>query len=151
MMVQHILTSVAIRLKRSATLQEAAILMRDRHVGAVLVIEEGAGDRPVGIVTDRDIAIHAAAEGRSPTTCAIDDVMTPAVVTVPQTARVGEALDLMRARGVRRLVVVNESGGLAGFLSLDDIIEAMSVDLAAVGAVLHGGFQREMARTGGTA
>ena len=77
--------------------------------------------------------------------------MTPAVVTVPQTARVGEALDLMRARGVRRLVVVNESGGLAGFLSLDDIIEAMSVDLAAVGAVLHGGFQREMARTGGTA
>ena len=151
MMVQHILTSVAIRLKRNATLQEAAVLMRDRHVGAVLVTEDGSGDRPVGIVTDRDIAIHAAAEGRSPTSCTIEDVMTPAVVTVPQTARVSEALELMRARGVRRLVVVNETGGLAGFLSLDDIIEAMSVDLAAVGAVLHGGFQREMARTSGAA
>jgi len=98
MMVQDILTSVAIRLKRSATLQEAAILMRDRHVGAVLVTEEGSGDRPVGIVTDRDIAIHAAAEGRSPTACAIEDVMTPAVVTVPHKARVGEALDQFDAQ-----------------------------------------------------
>jgi CBS domain-containing protein len=149
MMVEHILTSVAIRLKRSASLQEAARLMRDHHVGAVLVTEDGETDQPAGIVTDRDIAIHAAAEGRSLTGCAVEDVMTPGVITVPKNARVSEALELMRENGVRRLVVVNDSGGLAGVISLDDIIEAMSVDLASVGATLHGGLRREIARTSG--
>lgn len=150
MMVEHILTAAAIRLTRSATLQDAAILMRDRHVGAVLVTEEGVGDRLVGMITDRDIAIHAAAAGRSPMSCTVGDVMTLAVVTVPRNARVSEALDLMRKQGVRRLVVVDEAGGLAGVISLDDIVEAMSVDFAAMGGVLRSGLAREMARTQGT-
>lgn len=150
MMVEHLLTSPAIRLTRSATLQDAAILMRDCHVGAVLVTEEGVGDRLIGIVTDRDLVIHAAAEGRSPKSCTVGDVMTPTVVTVPRHARVSEALDTMHKQGVRRLAVVNENGGLAGFISLDDILEAVSVEFAAVGGVLQSGLKRELVNTGAT-
>jgi len=150
MMVEHILTSAAIRVTRSATVQDAAILMRDRHVGAVLVTDEGDGDRLAGIVTDRDIAIHAVADGRSPKSCPVGDVMTPAVVSVPRGARVSEALELMRKHGVRRLVVVDAAGALAGFISLDDILESMSIDFAAVGGVLHGALKRELLRTSGT-
>lgn len=131
---------------RSAPLAEAAAAMQRFRVGTLLVMEDPpAFGPPIGIVTDRDIALQGFASEAS----TVGAVMTPVVATVAETADTHEALELMRAHGVRRLVVVNGDGGLCGVLSIDDIVDGLSADLAEAALVLKGEFRREAAGVGG--
>jgi CBS domain-containing protein len=99
-----------------ADVRSAAELMRDQDIGDVVVVE---GSDIRGIVTDRDIAIRAVAEGRGPDT-RLADILSDPVVTASPTDSVEHVVDLMRRHAVRRIPVV-ESGRLAGVVSLGDL------------------------------
>jgi CBS domain-containing protein len=97
----------------------------------------------VGIVTDRDLALQGFASESS----TVGSVMTPVVATVHEDGDIHEALELMRAHGVRRLVVTSADGGLRGILSIDDVVDGLSADLAAAAAVLKGEIRRRRLRS----
>lgn len=114
------------------TLVEAAGLMRELNVGALPVCED---DRIAGIITDRDMAIRAIANGRDPNTTAVGEVMTPMVVHIFADQAVEEAARLMQQNEIRRLPVVNRSRRLVGIVSLGDI--AVSSNPAFSGTTLR--------------
>lgn len=112
---------------------EAAKLMRQHHVGDVVLVEDRGGVRvPVGIVTDRDLVVEIMAPELDQTVITVGDIMAPDLVTVKENAGVFEAIQYMRAKGVRRLPVVNDSGGLVGILTLDDLLELLAEELLAL-------------------
>ena len=115
------------------SVREAARLMRDRHVGAVLVVD---GDRPVGIVTDRDIVMRAVIEGRDPNTTPVRDVMSGSLTVVGSDQKIDDAVIALRTAGIRRLPIVNAAGKAIGIVTLDDLVVLMAGELSLVaGAV----------------
>jgi signal-transduction protein with cAMP-binding, CBS, and nucleotidyltransferase domain len=105
--------------------------MRDRHVGSLVVVENG-GERqePVGIITDRDIVIEVIAENVGVEEVTVGDVMTYALLKVNVQDSIFETAQRMRARGVRRVPVIEATGELSGILALDDILELLSEELS---------------------
>lgn len=127
-----------VRVPRSCNLQRAAGLMRDFHVGALIVTDdEPDDDRAVGIVTDRDLVLHALAEGVGPNEAVLSDVMTEGLATIEHSADIHAAMERMREHGVRRLVVTAEDGSLVGVASLDDVIDALSAQYASSATTAH--------------
>jgi len=115
------------------SVREAARLMRDRHVGAVLVVD---GDRPVGIVTDRDIVMRAVIEGRDSNTTPVRDVMSGSLTVVGSDQKIDDAVIALRTAGIRRLPIVNAAGKAIGIVTLDDLVVLMAGELNLVaGAV----------------
>ena len=111
---------------RNATVMAAARLMRDNHVGAVVVGD--ANGRPVGIVTDRDMVVEVLACGLDPETILVEDIMLESLHTVSEREGVFTTIRLMREHGVRRLPVVNGTGELEGIISLDDLIALLATE-----------------------
>ncbi|HZZ93720.1 MAG TPA: CBS domain-containing protein [Usitatibacter sp.] len=145
MKVERVYTRKVMATTRSTPIAEAAAAMRRFGVGSLLVLEDGdAGAPPVGIVTDRDIAL----EGFAAESFVVGSAMTPVIATVRSDADVHEALGIMRAHGVRRLVVTGEKGAIVGILSIDDVVDGLSADLAAAAAVLKGEVKRDAAGLG---
>jgi CBS domain-containing protein len=109
---------------------EAAVRMREAHVGDLIVAESREGRVvPIGIVTDRDIVISVIASNRSPAETRVRDVMSREIVTVHETNGVEHALGDMRRAGVRRAPVVNARDELIGVLSIDDAIDHVARQL----------------------
>ncbi len=107
----------------------AAKTMRQRHVGYLIVTEPdiASGDeRPVGVLTDRDIVVTVVAPGENPQSLRVGDVMTRQPVTVRESEPVGTALREMRRIGARRLPIIGDRGELRGVLSLDDILDSLA-------------------------
>lgn len=118
----------------------AAHLMREKHVGYLVVVEATVADgklRPVGVLTDRDLVVSVMARDANPGALRVGDVMT----RNPMTARFDEplpaALRTMRGIGVRRLPVVGSSLELVGVIALDDVVEAFASQLQDVAASIH--------------
>jgi CBS domain-containing protein len=110
-------------------LVEVATRMRDRHVGAVVVIDDEQRRRPIGVVTDRDIVIEIVATGLDAKAITAGDVMLDGLVTVTEDSGPLEAARAMRSRGVRRLPVVDREGRLAGIVTLDDLAHLLSTEM----------------------
>jgi CBS domain-containing protein len=107
----------------TASIAEAAKLMRAHHVGDVVIVEEAFGERrPVGLVTDRDIVVEVIAEGLDPNAISVSDVMTRRVETVTDTTSFWDAVRRMRVCGVRRMPIVDRNGALQGIFTLDDAL-----------------------------
>lgn len=112
---------------KQASIPEAARLMREHHVGDLVVIKEKTGKRvPVGIVTDRDIVLEVIAEGVGMDDVNVGDIMSDNLVTARESASLLETIKVMRAKGIRRLPVVNDDNELVGILSVDDLIDLFS-------------------------
>lgn len=103
------------------TLQAAALKMRRLNVGALPVAD---GERLVGMITDRDIAIRAVAAGKDSTRTAVREAMTPQVVFCFEDHDTLEAARIMENRAIRRLMVVDRDEHLVGILTVDDIASA---------------------------
>ena len=144
MKVERVYTRTVLATTRGAGLAEAAAAMSRFRVGALVVMEDGGGRGPAGIVTDRDLALQGFASESS----TVESVMTPVVATVREDSDVHEPLEIMRAHGVRRLVVTDGRGALRGILSIDDIVDGLSTELAAAAAVLKGEIRRDAAGVG---
>jgi predicted transcriptional regulator len=118
--------------KREFGLIDAASLMRDQHVGCVVVVERtsGGGHRPVGILTDRDIVVGILAQtDRQLHLVRVDDVMTHNPALAKDTDDLSDTLMTMRAKGIRRMPVVSAAGELVGVLSFDDVLEYVSDEM----------------------
>ena len=96
----------------------AAKMMRDENVGLAPIVE---GDRLVGTLTDRDIAVRVVAEGRDPESTTVREVASTNLVTVDPQQDLEEALRLMAEHQVRRLPVVEEDGRLVGVVAQADV------------------------------
>lgn len=146
MRVADVCTREAVTLPVTATLREAALAMRNSHVGALVVVDgEGEAQRPVGILTDRDIVIGVlAVPGARPEGIRAVDVMPPKLFVAREDESVMDAAATMRAHGVRRLAVVDARGRLHGVLSTDDILRAVSDTLGALSGALLSGAEREI-------
>ena len=118
MQVKDVMTANVERVPPDTPVREAATKMRDLDVGAIPVYE---GDKLIGMVTDRDIAIRGVAEGRDPENARVGEVMTAGVITCYADQDVAEAAHLMRDKQVRRLVVLDHDNRLAGIVSLGDL------------------------------
>jgi CBS domain-containing protein len=121
-----------------ATVSDVAELMDHHAVGAVVVTD---AERPVGIVTDRDLAVRVLAR-RMPPDGRVDSVMSTDVITLPVDADLREAMRLFARHPIRRLPLV-EDGRVVGILTLDDLLVDVMSDLAALmrpvtGQVLFG-------------
>jgi CBS domain-containing protein len=116
---------------RETTIPEAARMMRDHHVGSLVIVESREGSmEPVGIITDRDLVIEVIAEGVQLDTVTVGDVMSYALLKISEQESVFETAQRMRARGVRRVPVISETGKLIGILALDDMLELLSEELS---------------------
>ncbi|MBS1230416.1 MAG: histidine kinase [Proteobacteria bacterium] len=114
----------------SCTILEAARLMRQHHVGALVIVAADAGvNRPVGVVTDRDLAVEVMAAGLDPEEVLVGEVVTEALYSVRESEGVFETMRLMRDHGVRRLPVVDDRGGLQGIFTTDDLLALLAEEM----------------------
>jgi CBS domain-containing protein len=122
---------------RETTIAAAARLMRHYHVGSLVVVDEKAGRRmPVGIITDRDIVVEVVATGLDAGTITVGDIMVHEIVTAPESMGVMETIQLMRVKGVRRLPVVDAGGGLAGIVTVDDLLDVLAEELSELARIV---------------
>ena len=130
MTIGKICNREVITVQRDATVLHAAVLMRQYHVGDVVVIENRKNKTvPIGIVTDRDIVVELVATELDCKVITVGDIITKLIV-VKDSAGVFEAIQLMVNKGVRRLPVVDDDGGLVGIITLDDLLLLLSKELA---------------------
>lgn len=123
---------------RETPLAEASRLMRENHVGS-LVVTEGEARVPVGIVTDRDIVVEVVAAGLDHNTLTVGEIMGPSVATASEDDDTLDTLEVMRARGVRRVPVVDAAGRLVGLVSIDDLLEALAKELSNIVLAIRSG------------
>lgn len=122
----------------------AAALMREKHVGYLVVVESEWMRRPVGVLTDRDIVVSVVAMKADPATLTAGDVMTPRVVSTDEQSSLDAALVQMRRNGVRRLPVLGTEGEVVGVLSIDDALQAIMTELDNAAGSIR--LQREVER-----
>ena len=117
MQLREVMTANPTTVAPTATIQEAARIMRDRDTGVVPVVENG---KPVGLVTDRDIVVRAVAEGGDGAARPVREIASTNLVTVTPDMSTEEAAELMAERQVRR-VLVCEGDRLVGVASIGDL------------------------------
>ncbi|MEX0718005.1 MAG: CBS domain-containing protein [Planctomycetaceae bacterium] len=118
------------------SVQVAAGRMHNRKVGTLVVLDKE--ERPVGIVTDRDLTVRVLAAARDPLTTTVGDVMTQSPRMVREDTSIEDALAVMRAAPCRRIPVVDGEGCLVGLLSLDDILDLLREEFDAIGRLVRG-------------
>lgn len=145
MRIGDVCTRSVVQIERTASIREAAECMRKRHVGSLVVVDPANGERvPVGMLTDRDIVIAVVAGGVDADRLTVADTMTHDVATCAESQDLFDAIHLMRARGVRRLPVLNDKGALTGMVSSDDLYGALSRQVQELSHALVRGQVREM-------
>jgi len=144
MTVDAVCTRDVATVRPSDALLDVARVMRDRHVGDVVVVGDGEGRRPIGILTDRDIVVGIVAVTPDKLEMLrVEDVMNRELATVKSSAALDAALRTMRERGVRRLPVVGADGRLAGIVTFDDLVAALARELGDLATVVVRERQRE--------
>jgi CBS domain-containing protein len=115
--------------------QIAARRMLDRNVGCLIVVN--ARQEPIGIVTDRDLALRVLSAAKDPGTTFVGDVMTADVHTVSETTPIEDALRIMRTGPYRRVPVTDVNNVLLGVVTLDDILDLLTEEFNSIGRLLR--------------
>ena len=113
----------------------AARRMHSRKVGSLVVVDNQ--QRPLGVLTDRDLVVRVIAENRDPNETLISEVMSRLPETVREETPIEEALRIMRGGPFRRLPVIAADGRLVGILSLDDILDLLAEEFGEIGRLLR--------------
>lgn len=139
-----------VAIKSSADAADAARLMREKHVGFLIVHrQEDPLQRPVGVLTDRDLVLGVMARDVDPHAVTVDDVMTRQPLIASEDDELSDMLQGMRLSGVRRVPVVDARGALTGIMAIDDAIDVITglmCDIA--GSIKSEQRQEWRARTG---
>ena len=131
MHIGEICTRTVVTCRRDATARELACLMRERHVGDVIVVDEHDGSlTPVGVVTDRDLVIKVLSTDGDPDVVRAEDLMARAVATAFESELVYDAIWHMRGKAIRRLPVVDAHNHLLGILTADDVTRFLAQELS---------------------
>ncbi len=146
MNIGDICTREVVVADQAISLQQAAALMRQHHVGALVVTASSAeAVQAVGMVTDRDLVIEAIARGLDAKETEIGRLTDSKLATLPAGASVDDAIVAMKKQGVRRLLVSGEGGHLHGIVSLDDLLDALAHEMSEVAHAVRSGIERETA------
>lgn len=138
MTVQSICNPNVATIDGEADVAQAAVLMRQEHVGDLIVTEQRDGATwPVGVITDRDIVVEIVAKGVEPSAVRVGDTIKRALVSVGENNGIEFALRQMRHSGVRRVPVVDTEGRLVGVLSIDDVIDHLATQLGHVAGTIR--------------
>ncbi|MDP3759272.1 MAG: CBS domain-containing protein [Ramlibacter sp.] len=137
---------VIVTIGAQASMHEAAVLMRDEHVGSLVVTDTGNASRVVGVLTDRDLAIEfLAREAGNEEDIRVGELASGALVAVPGTASILEAVAAMDDCGVRRLLVTGDEGRIVGIVSAEDLLDTIAAELDGLARALRSGIDRETA------
>lgn len=138
-MLGEICTKPPVTISKTATVEDAARMMRARQVGALIVTN---GSRPIGILTDRDITIDVVAAGKKAAELKVASVMRRNPTSLREDQGLFEAAKTFGTKGVRRLPVVSKAGKLIGIVTLDDLMMLLGREMELVSAVLAQGVSR---------
>ena len=138
-MLGKICTKPVVTASAQMTVDQAARAMRAKNVGALVVVNAG---RPVGMLTDRDVAIEVVAKGMDPDTVRVGDVMRKKPITIREDLGVFDATKVFAKTGVRRLPVVTKSGVLVGVITVDDLIMLLGNEMGHMAGALSAGLRR---------
>ena len=132
-------------IRANESVLEAARLMQKYHVGCLIVVEERGKDRiPIALVTDRDLVVKGITEASAKLeTMQVARVMSEELVTARDTERMYDVRKKMRARGVRRIPVVDADDRLQGIIAFDDMVEWMAQELTDLAQLVSREQQRE--------
>ena len=145
MSVSEVCNRDVIIIQKDESALEAARLMRQHHAGDVVVVEEKGGLRkPVGIVTDRDLVVEIMATGLDPDVITVGDIMVPELVIVKESTGIFETIQYMRRKGVRRLPVIDDRGGLIGIVTLDDFLQLLSEEFSELAKLVSREIDKEI-------
>lgn len=129
---------------RLTPLDGAAQLMRENHVGCLVVVDEISGKRVVvGMLTDRDIVTAVVAADLAPSALRVEDVMTTDLVTTREDDSLIDLMRTMRRKGVRRMPVVGQQDELLGIVTLDDVLAILAEELNLLVAAIDSEGKRE--------
>ncbi len=126
-----------------APLREAAALMCEEHVGSLVVVTGDDPPQVVGILTDRDLALDVLGRDQPSSQLRAGDLAKAPPLAVRSDASLAEAVSAMEKAGVRRLLVVDEDGGVVGLVAAEDLLAAISEELAGLARALRSGIERE--------
>lgn len=146
MQVGRLCTRDIVSVNASTPVQEAARVMRNNHVGALVVTDIHDPAHAIGILTDRDLVVKMLAHENAEHPPTIDSLCSHHIVAVDAAAGVDDALRTMQQAQVRRIVVRGADGSLRGLLSVDDLLDAMASELEQLAKVMRGGVEREESR-----
>lgn len=135
-------TAVAV-VEPDASALAAARLMRQHHIGALVVVDANEKTQPVGILTDRDLVLALMAEGLDPAVFTVGDIMSVELVLANGEMDAMDAVQLMRGNRLRRLVIVDDAGQLSGIVTMEDVLELLTRELANLAAGVIGARDRE--------
>lgn len=148
MNVASICTRRVVTIDSASTPVQAAALMRQHHVGTLVVTSQTSdGVRVSGIVTDRDLVMGALADGASAISREIGALASHQIESVSEGDDVASAIAVMQGGGVRRLLVVNAEHQLVGLVSLDDLMAACASEMGGLVTAIRSGIQREVMDT----
>jgi CBS domain-containing protein len=143
MQLKEICTPEVVHCTPEVTALGVARLMRERHVGDVIVIEDEEDQTPVGVVTDRDIVVEVLGRERDPAKVAARELMRKPVVIGRTTEDASQAIERMKAHGIRRIPVLDEQHRLAGIVCLDDLLKQLAADAGALAEIISREQDRE--------
>jgi CBS domain-containing protein len=147
MNVGEVCTREVVFVSPATSVRDVGMRMREYNVGSVVVIDNDTGRMiPVGIVTDRDIAVAVLAEDVDPNNLSAKDVMMGELITANVDEGIWETVQRMSDCGVRRLPVTDKNGSLVGLLSVDDLIELLAESMNNLVSLIRHGRQREQRR-----
>jgi len=121
MTVNNVMTAHPACCTGDTPLREVARMMVENDCGEIPVVDSRDSGRPVGVVTDRDIAVRMVAEGRDTNAACASDCMSSPVTTVPESASLADCARAMEQNQIRRVVVVDDSGAVCGIVAQADI------------------------------
>lgn len=137
MLLKEICTPEVVCCGPETTVLAAARLMRERHVGDLVVVADPEGDpSPLGMVTDRDLVVEVLARERDPAAITVRQIMRAPVAIASSNEDAAQALERMKTHGVRRIPVIGNDGMLAGIISFDDLLTRLAADAALLAEVV---------------
>jgi CBS domain-containing protein len=137
MLLKEICTPGVVLCRADASALAAAQLMRQSHVGDLVVVDDLEEDaQPLGMITDRDIVIEVLARERDPRTTTVREIMRAPVLLARESEDSSVVIERMRAHGVRRAPVVGDRGALVGIITLDDLLKRLAADASALAEIV---------------
>jgi CBS domain-containing protein len=133
MLLKEFCTTEVVYCTRDTTVFEAAQLMRRKHIGDLVVVDDPDDDfAPVGLITDRDIVVKVIGNELSASQTRVGEIMRTPLVTASESEDSSVAISRMRAHGVRRLPITRGHGKLAGIVTLDDLLRRLRFEVDAL-------------------
>lgn len=128
---------VVIYVHEDEPVRRVAEIMRRYHVGNVVVTQFGdKQQKPVGLVTDRDLVVEVMAQGVDPDEITAGDIMSENLLLAREDEEVMDVVEAMRKKGIRRVPVVDAAGTLIGVLALDDLLQLFASGLSAMADIV---------------